>query len=140
VTRLAAAIALGAVALVVLVLVGRWEGDRFVDEANEGLVAVRDAVGPLDQPALTHFRLDAGLTCLVYERDGKDLALELCFDSGRLVEAVDRRGAETRRWSLRADPDAAAVFVDPDEIQRIHVRLYEDALAEARRRLGEQGS
>jgi len=137
-------IRLAAVSVLLVVLpaaigVGRWERSRFAEEENAGLRAVRAAVGPLDQPALRHFRLQEDLTCLVYERDSDELALELCFDgNGRLVEAVDRRGSDAERWSLRPDPDAAAIRVDPDEVRRARERLYDDALAEARRRLEEQ--
>jgi hypothetical protein len=138
--RLAVAAAAALVLLVAAVPVGRWEGARFDGEQNDGIAAVAAAVGPLDQEELTHYRLQDDLTCLVYGRDGDELALELCFDGeGRVVEAVDRRGAEVERWSLRPHPGAAAIRVDPVEVAALRERLEEAALAEARRRLEESG-
>jgi hypothetical protein len=126
--------------LVAAVLVGGWEGDRFRDEMRAGIASVRAVVGPLDNPALTHYRLQDGLTCLVYGRDGNELALELCFDAaGRAVEAVDRRGADVERWSLRPEPDAASIRVDPAQVDRLRTRLYDGALEEAERREAGEG-
>ena len=134
-TRRTLAIAVGAVALLVAAVpVGRLEGARFDDSQNDGLAAVRREVRLLYQPSLTHYRLDEthGLTCLVYRRGANDLALELCFDGqGRLVEAVDRRGGETKRWSLRPHPNAARIREDPATVENAWRRLVARVRARA---------
>jgi hypothetical protein len=129
-------LAVAAIVVVALIAVGWFEGARFEDEQNDGIESVLRAVGPIDQPALSHFRFQVGLSCLVYERDGNPLALELCWDmAGRLVEAVDRRGGDERRWTLRPNPDAAEHRADIERVRRLARGLYEDARAEALRRL-----
>lgn len=81
-------------------------------------------VGPLDGPTLTAFRFFQDFQCLVYRRNGRRLALELCVDAeGRVVEAIDRRSGETRFWSLRDDPTRSTVHVDRDEVDRLLIRM-----------------
>jgi hypothetical protein len=115
------ALALVAVAiLVVLVAVGRWERSRNARDQVRGMERVRALVGPLDSPSLSGYRVDPGFDCLTYRRGPNEFALELCFDqAGRVVEAIDRRTATRRISSLRSDPSASTVRVDPQEIERL---------------------
>ena len=118
--RAALVAAAAVVVLAVLVLVGRHEGSRHADEENRGIERVRRLVGPLDSPPPDKYRLLAKFSCLLWRRDGKALALELCFDrEGRVVEAIDRRGATPRISSLREDPSAATVRVDRADVDRL---------------------
>lgn len=118
--RAALVAAAAVVVLAVLVLVGRHEGSRHADEENRGIERVRRLVGPLDSPPPDMYRLLPKFSCLLWKRDGKQLALELCFDrEGRVVEAIDRRGATPRISSLREDPSAATVRVDRADVDRL---------------------
>ena len=121
---------LGGVALavlVVLVLVGRWERDHRADDENRGLREIYGLVGPLDQPSLSAYRVSIGFgfDCLLYRRGGKRFALELCFDrQGRVIEAIDRRGAgDPRIFSLREEPELASLRVDRRIVDRLLHRL-----------------
>jgi hypothetical protein len=125
-SRFAAVIAAVAAALAVLVALGRWEGDRHARAENRELAKMRALVGALDQPALDAYRLDVGFRfdCLLYRRGRNPYALELCFDrSGRLVEAIDRRGREPVIASLRDDPSAASIRVPRREVERLLRRV-----------------
>jgi hypothetical protein len=118
---LAVALAGGvAVVVVVLVAVGRWERQRWIDEQVRGMRHVQALVGPLDQPRLYGYRVLPQFDCLVYRRGGVNLALELCVDgTGRLVEAIDRLGPVWRYYSLRAEPGAATIHVDRGLVDRL---------------------
>ena len=106
--------------LALLVVVGRWEGRRHADKENAKILRIREAVGSLDRPRPTGFRILNPFTCLTYARDGNKYALELCVDgAGRVVEAIDRRGGTPRIASLREDPGAATVRVDRGEVDRL---------------------
>jgi len=113
--------ALAAVVLaVLLVAVGRWERSRRAREQVDGMRTVLTAVGRLDNPTLKSFRVLVSFQCLLYERGGSPVALEVCFDpAGRLVEAIDRRGDEPRIWSLRDDPTRSTIRVDRSEVDRL---------------------
>jgi hypothetical protein len=113
----------GAVALVALVPLGRWEHDRASDEQSAGLERAWASVGGrIDAPALSAYRITVFANCLLYERDGNPYALELCFDArGRLVEAIER-GEETRISSVRHDAARASVRVDTGSLFRLLVR------------------
>jgi hypothetical protein len=120
---------LAAVALAVLVLaallvaIGRWERSRRAGEQVDGMRTVVAAVGPLDNGTLKAFRLLSQFQCLLYERGGNPVALELCFDvPGRVVEAIDRRGDEPRIFSLRDDPTRSTIRVDRQEVDRLLLR------------------
>jgi hypothetical protein len=85
-----------------------------------------EAVGPIDNRTLNAYRIriDDRFNCLLYKRGTDRLALELCFDrDGRLVEAIDRRFGTPKIASLREDPGASTIRVDPAEIVRLLKRL-----------------
>jgi hypothetical protein len=110
--------------LAVLVLVGRWEGDRRADEQIRGMRGVLEDIGPLDQPRLEAFRYLENFQCLAYRRGSHPLALEVCVDEdGRVIETIDRRHATPRIWSLRDDRSRSTVRVDRAEVDRLLVRM-----------------
>jgi hypothetical protein len=75
---------------------------------QRGIERVRALAGPLDGPRLSAFRITYNFDCLLYRQGGDPYALELCYDDGRLVEAIDRRGNRPPRfWSLRFDMNEA---------------------------------
>jgi hypothetical protein len=103
-----------------LVAVGRWERDRRADEENRGMRGILAAVGPLDSPSLKAFRYLQRFQCLLYERNGNPVALELCVDEeGRLIEAIDRRFGDPRISSLRDDPTRSTIRLDRAEVDRL---------------------
>ena len=121
--RLAVAVA-AVVGLAALVVVGRHERSDHAASENRKIARIRSLVGPLDSPSLDAFRLLPQFSCLLYERDGNRLALELCVDArGRVVEAIDRRGRTPRIASLREDPSHASVRVDRAEVDRLLRKL-----------------
>ena len=118
--RAAVVVAVGIASLVLLVVVGRWEGRRHAGKENAKILRIREAVGRLDRPRPTGFRILNPFTCLTYRRGGNKYALELCVDgAGRVVEAIDRRSGTPRIASLREDPGAATVRVDRGEVDRL---------------------
>lgn len=118
----------GALAIVVvaaaLVALGRWERGTQIRAQVAGLKRIERLVGPLDQAALSGYRVLPQFDCLVYRRGANPYALELCVDrSGRLVEAIDRR-TEPRRYStLRAQPAASPIRLDRAEVDRLLRRM-----------------
>lgn len=121
-SRRSALVALGAAAAiaVVLVLVGRWEARREAHREMNGFRIVQRLVGPLDSPSLSGFRVFPAFDCLTYRRGANPFALELCVDdSGRVVEAIDRRTFDRRIWSLRFDPAMSTDRVDRAEVDRL---------------------
>jgi hypothetical protein len=116
----------GVVLLVLIVLVGRWEGRRHERAENAGMRRVLALVGPLDNRSLDAYRIDIDFEfdCLLYRRGSNSVALELCFDrSGRVVEAIDRRSGKARISSLREHPEASTIRVDRAEVVRLLKRL-----------------
>lgn len=112
------------VVVLVLVAIGRWERGRHTDEQNDGIEAVAREIGDLDSPTLEGFRFAAGFQCLIYRRDGRQFALELCVDwEGRAIEGIDRRSGEVRIWALREDPESARVRVDRAGFERVIVEM-----------------
>ena len=110
--------------LVGVVVLGRWERSRNADEQVRGMERVLALVGPLDQPALSGYRVQPNFDCLVYRRGANPFALELCFDrSGRLIEAIDRRRDDREIYSLRSDPSASTARVDRAEVDRLLTRM-----------------
>jgi hypothetical protein len=114
-------LSVAAVAVIVaLALVGRWERQRWVDSQLRGMRRVVRLVGPLDQRSLTGYRVLPSFDCLVYRRGPDQLALELCVDrTGRLLQAVDRRGGARRYYDLHSDPGAASIRLDRAEVDRL---------------------
>lgn len=123
--RRALAVAVAAIGVaVVLVAVGRYERRHQIDAQVRGMERIRTALGPLDQQALTGYRVLPQFDCLVYRRGSNPYALELCADrAGRLVEAIDRRGSERRYFTLRAQPEASPLRVDRAELRRLLRRM-----------------
>lgn len=122
-----AAGAAAAAVLLALIPLGRWEGGRHADSELEGMRRVQAAIGPLDQPSLDAYRVSVGtgFDCLLYKRGANRFALELCFDKpGRLVEAIDRRGAgDPKISSLRETPGDATIRADRALVDRLLKRL-----------------
>jgi len=114
-----AALAVAAAAAAVA-LGGRSERSSWVAGQVRGIGRVRQLVGPLDSRSLIGYRVLPAFDCLVYERHGNLLALELCVDrAGRVVEAADRRRPGRVYYSLRAEPTASTVRVDRGEVDRL---------------------
>jgi hypothetical protein len=109
-----------AVILAILLLaaaVGLFERSRWVDRQNAGIAAARAAVGAnLAHPKA--YRMAPLFDCLLYGSYSVGDARELCFaPSGAIVETIERHlGQEPKIWSLRSDPAASKVRVDPTVI------------------------
>jgi hypothetical protein len=113
-------------ALVAIALVGRWEGRHHARSELAGMRQTLAAVGPLDNPTLSAYRIDidSRYDCLIYKRGSNRLALELCFDrTGRLVETIDRRSGSPKISSLREDPTASTIRFGWAEVVRLLKRL-----------------
>ena len=122
--RYLAVAAAGVLALVALVLLGRWERGQRAETQVAGMERVLEAVGPLDNRSLTAFRYFNDFQCLVYRRARIRLALEVCFDGdGRLIEAIDRRSGDSEIWSLRDDPTRSTLRVDRARVDRLLLRM-----------------
>jgi hypothetical protein len=117
--------ALAAVALLVgLVLLGRFEGGRWVDGEVQGMTQTLTAIGPLASPSLTAYRALSDFDCLVYRRGDNPFALEACVDeTGRVVETIDRRRFDRSIHSLRAEPQASSLRVDRALVDRLLQRM-----------------
>lgn len=82
--------------------------------------ALLAAVGDLSQPGPTSFRAEPNLDCLLYGMDADPFAIQLCFDArGNLVEAVDRRAAPARYWSVVTPPGEPRTRVDRKVVDRL---------------------
>jgi len=118
------------VVLLVLIPVGRWERNRHAHHELAGIRRVLAEIGPLDQPSLDAYRVGVapGMDCLLYERGTNPFALELCFDgSGRVIEAIDRRGSSPHISSIREDPGASNIRVDREKALALIARLQQTA-------------
>jgi hypothetical protein len=110
--------------LAVLVPIGRYEARRHAHSEMKGLRHVQALVGSLDSSRLDAYRVMGTFNCLLYRRGSDPFALELCFDlQGRLIEGIDRRSGSPRIWSLREDPKASTIRVDPNEVARLLRRM-----------------
>jgi hypothetical protein len=110
----------GVIALVGLLLLGRWERHRWIDVQLRGMERVVRLVGPLDQHSLVGFRVLPQFDCLVYRRGSELLALELCVDrQGNLIEAIDRRAGARIYYDLESDPGAASIHLNESEVNRL---------------------
>jgi hypothetical protein len=134
--RRRAAVALaaaGLLVLVVLVLLGRWEGDRRAESATDRMAETRAVIGPLDSASLSGYRVLDDLDCLVYRRGENPYALELCVDGdGRVVETIDRRDFDRRIDSLRDDPSSSGLRVDRAAVDRLLQRMGAPASSRGR--------
>jgi hypothetical protein len=125
--------AAGALVLLLLIPLGRWEARRHARAELAGIHRVLAAVGPVDQPSLDAYRVGVGtdyaLNCLLYKRGTNPFALEFCFErtSGRVVEAYDRRGDAPEIWSIREDPGASDVQFDLARLEALVERLRQPA-------------
>jgi hypothetical protein len=122
--------ALVAVALLVLVAIGRWERSNRADEQNRKMRAIVAEIGPLDSSSLSAFRYlpASNFDCLLYRRGRNPFALELCADrDGRVIETIDRRGDDPEIASLRDDRFRSTVRVDRDEVNRLLARMIQPA-------------
>lgn len=107
-------------ALLVVAAVGKFERSSWIDRQNAGIAAERAAVGAqLAHPKA--YRMAAAFDCLLYGTYATGDARELCFaPSGAIVETIERHlGKEPKIWSLRAEPSASKVRVDPIVIARM---------------------
>ena len=117
----------GALVLLALVPLGRWERSRRADEQLEGMRSVVAAVGSLDSRSLSAFRRLTEFDCLLYERARNPFALEVCVDhEGRVIEAIDRRDDEPRIWSLRDDRGRSTIRVDRAEVERLLAQMIQE--------------
>ena len=125
--RIAVLLVLALVAAGGLVAVGRWEKGRHADDELRGMRKVIAAIGPLDQPSLSMYRVNVGFgfDCLLYRRGASRFALELCFDKGgHVIETIDRRGSgDPTISSLREDPGSSTIRIDRSLADRLLKRL-----------------
>lgn len=99
--------------LAALAVTGRSEAASAESKARAGIVRMWNLVGArLDGRGLDGFRGKHPLKCLIYAADGTPTAYELCFDQGRLVEAIERTHG-FRVWTLRPYGAKAATVVVP---------------------------
>jgi hypothetical protein len=123
-SRVVAVALAAAVAVVALVAVGRWGARHDVRHEVRGMADVERLIGPLDDRSLSGYRVFPTMDCLTYRRGANALALELCVDpAGRVVEAIDRRRADRRIFSLRYDASASTLRVDRDAVDRLLHRM-----------------
>ena len=121
------------VVLALLIPLGRWEGRRHARHEVAGIRRVMNAIGPIDQRSLDAYRTDietpkGPLDCLLYRRGTNPFALEFCFTySGRVVEGYDRRGTSPKIWSIREDPTASSIQLDPRTLMSLVHMLQEPA-------------
>lgn len=110
-------------ALAVLAVIGRSERTSWIDSQIAGMKRTRAAIGPLDSPTLTGYRVLPGFDCLVYRRGNDPYALELCVDgAGRVVQTIDRRHG--RAYStLQAEPTASTFRVDETTVRRLLTKM-----------------
>jgi hypothetical protein len=97
-------------AVVLAVVVGRAEGVWQGRVQNDAFGRLLAAVGGEHPRAPVAYRLTPGFSCLLWPVGRDPYAIELCFDpKGRVVEAIDRRRALRRYWTLRFDPGRSDV-------------------------------
>lgn len=117
--RWAAAAVAVVIVLGLLVAIGRWERNRWVNSQVRGMERVRAAIGPLGSSSLVGYRVLPQFDCLVYRRGANPYALELCVDgAGRVVQAIDRRGLRTY-YTLQAEPTASTFRVSHALVQTL---------------------
>jgi hypothetical protein len=101
-------------AALALIALGRYESASASRAQVHGMQRVFALVGPHWATTPTAYRLSFAFDCLLYRVGSNPYALELCFDAGgRVVEAIDRRGTSPRFYTLRYDPGASTLRVEP---------------------------
>lgn len=112
----------GILGAVCIVLVGRWEQQRSARTEMARMSIVLDAVGPLDRATATGYRLGEP-RCLAYSTPQNRFGLQLCWDAvGRLVETVDRRGAQPVYASLNYQPSLSTMRFGAAQVDRMFAR------------------
>jgi hypothetical protein len=103
------------VAALVLIAVGRFERHQEQASVNRHIEEVRAAIRPsLTRPGPDSYLYSPGRSCVLYGAAGRSYGLELCVDpEGRVIEAVDRRGATSHFYSLVDEPRAAQLHISP---------------------------
>lgn len=119
------ALALAGLALVATVPLGVWENGQAQAAQNAGMRSVWERLGSrLTTPTLDGFRRDPPRSCLLYDAGGSPGGYELCFQGGRLVEAIDRRDGRFSAWTVQQwGPQAATLHVDPKAVEATLRRL-----------------
>jgi hypothetical protein len=95
-----------------LIAIGRWERDHHATNEMRGMRKVLAAIGPLDNPTLSMYRVNVGFgfDCLLYKRGANKFALEVCFDKSGRSSRPSTGGygrsedLEPARGSGRVDP------------------------------------
>lgn len=105
------------------VVVGRHERASERKWNLNGIAVIRYLVGTsVNHPV--SYRASPGLRCLIYKRNGRPFALELCVDPiGRIVEAVDRRGSVPRFYSVTSEPGVADDRLPSNTVDRLIARF-----------------
>ena len=113
-----------AVVLVALPLLGRWERTRWLRSQNEGIAAVKQAVGGEFDHAYA-YRHGFTFACLLYQTAEERFGRELCFNSsGYIVEAIHRfPNRDPEVWTVRPEPAGAKVKVNPYLVARLLDKL-----------------
>lgn len=121
----------------VIAAVGHWESRSALDEERERMMDVwRVAGGELLAPGVSDYYDDGWYTCFRYWAGDDPFALSACFDpNGRYVEAVDARSGRAEFHSIRYQPAAAPMTVDPAVMRAAMV-----AINRAQERLAEEAS
>lgn len=103
-----------AAAAVVLVAVGRAERSHDLGRRNAEIRRIRALVDTNLGAHLNAYRTTPAFGCFLYGSKAEPFGIELCFDdSGRIVEAIDRRDPEhVHIATLRFDTGAATSKVD----------------------------
>jgi hypothetical protein len=108
----------------VLVAAGRVERTSAASSQMNGMKHVLALVGPRWATTASAYRLAPVFDCLLYRVGPDPYALELCFDeSGRIIQAFDRRGNGSKLWSLRYDPSESTLREDPKTVLRAFVAV-----------------
>jgi hypothetical protein len=107
-------------AAIACILIGRWEKQRAVAKEVTGFRTVLGAIGGrIDVVSLSGWRVGPP-DCLAYHDKVQLFAYQLCFDrQGRLIEAVDRRGAQPAYYSLEYEPSLSPLHFSPKLVDQL---------------------
>lgn len=105
-----------------VIALGRWEEQHSARVEVARMQRVLTAVGPLATAQVTGYRID-NPRCLAYSTPENRFGLQLCFDPvGRLVETVDRRGAQPVYASLNYQPSLSTIRFPIGFVNRLFLR------------------